>query len=200
MSLATRFSLLAVLAATCLLAVTSSALATVRVSKAELNGTQLRIEGTATANRQITVDGVAMTSSDGAGNFKLQRDSFARPADCRVAVNDGSATATTATLSGCSVSTTPSPSPTPAPSTSAALSSVKVSPTAVVGGTPVTGTVTLTAAAPTGGFTVALSSDDPAAATVPASVTVPAGATTATFPGTTFLGPKPPAPLILGTA
>src|SRR3954464_2984213 len=161
MSLATRFSLLAVLAATCLLAVASSALATVRVSKAELNGTQLRIEGTATANRQITVDDVAMTSSDGAGNFKLQRDSFAKPADCRVAVNDGSTTATTATLSGCSVSTTPSPSPSPspapAPSPAAALSTVKVNPTDVVGGTPVTGTVTLTAAAPTGGFTVALS-------------------------------------------
>src|SRR3954471_24002504 len=150
MSLATRFSLLAVLAATCLLAVASSALATVRVSKAELNGTQLRIEGTATANRQITVDDVAMTSSDGAGNFKLQRDSFAKPADCRVAVDDGSTTATTATLSGCSVSTTPSPSPAPAPapapspSPAAALSTVKVNPTDVVGGTPVTGTVTLT--------------------------------------------------------
>src|SRR3954447_21502417 len=116
------------------LCATSSALATVRVSKAELNGTQLRIEGTATANRQITVDDVAMTSSDGAGNFKLQRDSFARPADCRVAVNDGSASATTATLSGCSVSTTPSPSPAPAPAPSpaAALSTVKVDPTDVV--------------------------------------------------------------------
>src|SRR3954464_3720289 len=157
MSLATRFSLLAVLAATCLLAVTSSALATVRVSKAELNGTQLRIEGTATANRQITVDGVAMTSSDGAGNFKLQRDGFAKPADCRVAVNDGSATATTATLSGCSVSTppTPTPTPTPPPTTTPTLTAVRASPTDVLPGTPVTGTVVLSSAAPAGGFTVA---------------------------------------------
>jgi len=51
----------------------------------------------------------------------------------------------------------------------------------VVGGTPVTGTVRLESAAPTGGTTVFLSSDNTAVATVPATVIVPAGATTATF-------------------
>src|SRR4029077_10054932 len=76
------------------------ALADVRVSRAELNGSQLRVEGTAIANRSITVNGVSMTTSDAGGNFKLQRDGFARPADCRIAVNDGSATPATATLSG----------------------------------------------------------------------------------------------------
>src|SRR3954452_19439759 len=200
MPLATRLALLTVLAASCLLAAAAPALATVRVSKSELNGSQLRIEGTATANRSITVNGVAMTTSTSSGSFKLQRDGFAKPSTCKVAVNDGSATATTATLSGCSVSTTPSPTPTPAPSTSAALSTVKVSPTDVVGGTPVTGTVTLTAAAPTGGFTVALSSDDPGAATVQPSITVPAGARSASFPVTTFVVPNPQSALIIGEA
>jgi hypothetical protein len=71
-----------------------------------------------------------------------------------------------------------------APPAAAALSSMAVSPSSVVGGNPSTGTVTLTAAAPSGGFAVALSSNNPAAS-VPASVTVPVGATSATFTVTT---------------
>jgi hypothetical protein len=70
------------------------------------------------------------------------------------------------------------------PTTGPSLSAVAISPTSVVGGASSTGTVTLTAAAPTGGLAVALSSSS-AAATVPGSVTVPAGATTATFTVTT---------------
>lgn len=69
----------------------------------------------------------------------------------------------------------------PAPSS---LSSVTLSPSTVTGGSTATGTVRLSAAAPSGGFAVALSSSS-GTATVPASVTVPAGATTATFPITT---------------
>src|SRR4051794_4954623 len=80
-----------------------------------------------------------------------------------------------------------------------ALSTVKVNPTDVLGGDPATGTVTLNAAAPAGGFTVPLSSDNPTAATVPASVTVPAGATSASFPVTTFQVPNPQSALIIGT-
>jgi hypothetical protein len=68
--------------------------------------------------------------------------------------------------------------------TAPALSAVSVSPSSVVGGNPSTGTVTLTAAAPSGGLAVALSSNN-AAASVPASVSVPAGATSATFTVTT---------------
>ncbi len=82
----------------------------------------------------------------------------------------------------------------------AALSSVAVSPANVVGGTPVTGTVTLNTAAPSGGTFVALSSDDTVAATTPASVTVPAGSRTATFPVTTKAVPNPQSALIIGTA
>lgn len=157
----------------------SQAAAAVSVSKAELKGTSLRVEGTAIANRTITVDGVAMGTSDGSGRFKIERSSFSAPADCTIDVNDGSATASSARLSGCTVQ---SDSPT---TTEAALSTLTLSQTTVVGGTPVTGTVTLTAAAPSGGFVVSLSSNNTNAATVPPSVTVAAGETRASFTVTT---------------
>ena len=66
----------------------------------------------------------------------------------------------------------------------AGLSAVSVSPTSMVGGNAATGTLTLKAAAPTGGAVVALSSDT-AAATLATSVTIPAGATSTTFAVTT---------------
>jgi ribosomal protein S8E len=154
-----------------LIIVASTAQATVSISRAELSGTKLRIEGQAAANKTINVNGVAMGTSDGTGAFRIERDPFAKPDDCIVNVNDGSATVTSARLSGCTVST---------PS-SASLSALSLSPTAVVGGNSATGTITLTSAAPSGGLAVSLSSNDTAAATVPASVTVPAGSTSATF-------------------
>jgi photosystem II stability/assembly factor-like uncharacterized protein len=61
------------------------------------------------------------------------------------------------------------------------LSSFSLSPTSVRGGTSSIGTVGLSAAAPAGGVTIMLSTDNPAVTTVPASVTVPAGATWANF-------------------
>jgi trimeric autotransporter adhesin len=67
----------------------------------------------------------------------------------------------------------------------AELTFVSLNPTSVQGGTPSTGTVTLTRPAPSGGAVVTLSSSNTSAATVPASVTVTAGATTATFTVTT---------------
>ena len=71
-----------------------------------------------------------------------------------------------------------------ASSATVSLASVAVSPTTVVGGGSVTGTITLTAAAPSGGAVVTLASSNPAA-TVPQSATVAAGTTAATFPVTT---------------
>ncbi len=65
------------------------------------------------------------------------------------------------------------------------LKSLLLNPTTVIGGNPVTGTVTLTAAAPPGGVTVSLQSND-LAATPPAFVTVLAGSTTAAFLVQTF--------------
>jgi len=61
------------------------------------------------------------------------------------------------------------------------LSSVSLYPASVAGGSSSTGTVILSTAAPAGGAVVALSSDNPAVASVPASVTVASGATTADF-------------------
>ncbi len=170
----TRLAVVGMLVLIGALVVASVAQAAVSISRAELNGTQLRIEGQASPNHTITVDGVAMGTSDGAGKFRVERSGFSAPADCTVEVNDGSASPTSARLSGCTVSSSQ-------PSSSAALSSLTVSPTDVVGPDPATGTVTLSSAAPSGGFTVDLTSDNTAAATVPPSVTVPAGSTSATF-------------------
>jgi hypothetical protein len=66
------------------------------------------------------------------------------------------------------------------------VTSVSATPNPIFGGAGSTGTVTLTNPAPTGGWTVNLSSSDPNYVGVPASVTVAAGATDATFPITTI--------------
>ena len=94
------------------LVVASAAQAAVSISRAELSGTQLRIEGQASPNRTITVDGVAMGTSDGGGKFRIDRTGFTAPADCTVDVNDGSASPTSARLSGCTVSSSPPPTST----------------------------------------------------------------------------------------
>jgi subtilase family protein len=75
---------------------------------------------------------------------------------------------------------------TPQPPPGPTLTSLTLNPTSVNGGSPSTGSVTLSASALTGGVIVSLSSDKPAVATVPASVTIPAGATSATFTVTTL--------------
>src|SRR5215218_5478755 len=174
------------------LVVASAAQAAVSISRAELSGAQLRIEGQASPNRTITLDAVAMGTSDGAGKFRIDRSGFTAPADCTVDVNDGSATAASARLSGCTVSSPP-------PSSSVTLSSLTVSPTDVVGPDPATGTVTLSSAAPSGGFTVDLTSDNTAAATVPPSVTVPSGSTRASFTVSTKELTNAQSAVIIGT-
>jgi hypothetical protein len=72
----------------------------------------------------------------------------------------------------------------PAGAAGPTLSAVSLNPTSVVGGNSSTGTVTLSAAAPSGGASVSLS-DNSSAAAVPASVAVTAGATSANFTVTT---------------
>jgi len=83
----------------------------VSVSRAELSGSNLRLEGTATAGRDVTVDGVVMGRSDTGGRFRIERTPYTPPPDCTVDVNDGSATPRVATLSGCTVSSPPPPPP-----------------------------------------------------------------------------------------
>ncbi|PYN96566.1 MAG: hypothetical protein DMD91_21045 [Candidatus Rokuibacteriota bacterium] len=69
----------------------------------------------------------------------------------------------------------------------AALSTLTLNPTSVVGPASSTATVTLTSAAPAGGLVITLASSNSAVASVPAlgTVTVQAGATSATFTVTT---------------
>src|SRR5262249_22526968 len=77
-----------------------------------------------------------------------------------------------------SVVLTPAGNPTPPPS----LSSLTLSPAAVLVGATATGTVTLTSAAPSGGAVVTLQGSMEGQVIVPSSVTVSAATTRATFP------------------
>ena len=187
-----------------LVSLAAPAQAVVSVSHAEVSGTTLLIDGRATTNRPITVDGVRMATSSSAGSFRVDWSGYTRPADCTVDVNDGSPTALSVLLSGCTVSApkpAPKPAPTttptvtaistptatptprqtstptaaPAPAVAAALTSVKLNPASLQGGGTAAGTVALTAQAPAGGAVVALSSSNPAIVSVAATMTVPAG-------------------------
>jgi N-acetylneuraminic acid mutarotase len=77
------------------------------------------------------------------------------------------------------------PTPTSTPSLLPVLSSFTLNPTSVRGGLASTGTVTVSAPAPSGGAVITLVSSNPNVATVPASIIVPAGATSASFSVTT---------------
>ncbi|WP_411284127.1 putative Ig domain-containing protein [Lapillicoccus sp.] len=118
------------------------AVAVATVTRAEVSGTQLRLQGTALPLRDVTVDGVVLGRSDGSGAFRIQRDPFQPPSDCSVDVNDGSATVTVVRLSGCTV--TPSP-PTPgdivAPTVPANLTASLAGTTANLGWTTSTDAV-----------------------------------------------------------
>src|SRR5215213_4736291 len=83
-----RAAVVAVLLILSVLGTAESASAAVSVSRAEVSGTSLRLEGTATASRDITVDGVVMGRSDTGGRFRIDRTGYTAPADCTVDVND----------------------------------------------------------------------------------------------------------------
>lgn len=159
------------LSAMMLMVSTGTAQAAVAVSRAEVSGDRLRIEGSAIAGRPITVDGVQMATSTSSGSFRIERSGYTRPSDCTVDVNDGSTTPTNVRLTGCTA-TIPAPAP--------ALASVGLNPATVQGGASSSAAVTLTAPAPAGGAIVSLTSSNTGAVTVAATLTVPAGATTAT--------------------
>ena len=125
-----------------MLVLAEPAFAAATVTRAEVNGTQLRLEGTALPSRDVTVDGVVLGRSDGSGAFRIERDPFQPPADCTVDVNDGSATATVARLSGCTVtSTPPTPGDTIAPTVPANLTASLAGTTANLGWTASTDAV-----------------------------------------------------------
>jgi len=94
----------------------------------------------------------------------------------------GVATGTTAITASLNGNTSQSPLITVIPR-AVALSSISMSAPNIIGGSTVTGVVTLTGPAPAGGADVSLSAADPV--TVPTSVVVPAGSSTATFSAST---------------
>lgn len=77
------------------------------------------------------------------------------------------------------------PASAPPPPPAVSLQSLALNPTQVSGGSPSTGTVALSGAAPSGGLVVTVASSNPSVAGVPASVTVAQGATSASFGVTT---------------
>jgi len=99
-----------------------------------------------------------------------------------VAVSSPTTAVITATYNGDTRSATLTITP---PGGGVVLNSVVMSPPSVNGGDGTSGIVFLSGAAPAGGTTVALSSSNPAVASVPSSVTVGAGSTNWGFPVTT---------------
>jgi len=95
-----------------------------------------------------------------------------------VSVTANQSVTISATFGGVTKSATLTVTP---PAAGPVLSSLRLNPTSVKGGDSSTGTVTLSAPAPSGGTTVTLSTSNTSVATVPSSVTVAAGATSANF-------------------
>jgi subtilase family protein len=101
--------------------------------------------------------------------FQITTMASASSAPVTISASSGSLTQTA------SLTVTPRPPPGPT------LTSLSLNPTNVIGGSPSSGTVTLSAPAPSTGALVSLSSSNASVVAVPSSVTVPAGATSAIF-------------------
>jgi Putative Ig domain len=111
-----RLAVLIVSAAVLALPASASALT---VSKAQLKGGQLAVEGT-NAAPGIFVTAESTTSaagkrSDTSGTFKIAATGFTAP-DCKVVVSDRETPTATVTLSGCTPSIVPVPTTPPPPS------------------------------------------------------------------------------------
>src|SRR3954447_9393769 len=106
-----RFALPSALFALLLVPASATALT---VSRAQLSGGELRVEGS-NAARGIFITsesstGAAGSRSDTSGNFKIQGSGFRAP-DCKIVVSDRQTPTATVTLSGC----TPDPAAVNAP-------------------------------------------------------------------------------------
>src|SRR4051794_41977795 len=95
--------------------VASTADAAMRITRSELSGGQLRVEGSgALPSHTVTITpGPVTGTSDSSGSFRIQASPYSS-STCQVTVSDG-ASSVTASLSGCTPSTT-TPPPPPAPS------------------------------------------------------------------------------------
>ena len=110
-----RLARVLTLATLVVLVAAPAALAAIAVTRAELNGSELRVEGQgAQAGATITVDGVVMGTAASDGRFSIRRTGFTSPT-CKITVSDG-VSSTQATLSGCTpAGATPPPPPPPPP-------------------------------------------------------------------------------------
>jgi hypothetical protein len=143
--------------------------------------------GTVTLNNNAPTGGavVGLTSSN--GSAATVPSNVTVPAGQRTAtfpvttspVGASTSVTITATYSGGSRTATLTVTP-------AVLTSASVSPGSVAGGTPSTGTVSLSGPAPASGASITLSSSNPSAASVPGMVTVPSSSSSATFAISTF--------------
>ena len=163
----------------------------VTLSSLSLNPTAVT-GGTQSSTGTVTLSGAAPSGGAVVSLSSSNTSAAHTPSSVTIAAGATSATFTvttsavtasttvtiTASYEGATKSATLTVNPVPLP----LLTSMTVSPTSAVGGLQSsTGTVKLSAPAPTGGARVALSSSS-FAASVPSSVLVPAGATSATFP------------------
>src|SRR6266699_1326745 len=153
------------------------------------------VTGGSPSTGTVTLSGPAPTGGAAVTLTSSSTSTATVPASVTVAAGASSATftvttsavttSTPVTISASYAGVTKTASLTVAPPGSATLSAIALNPASVTGGSPSTGTVTLSGAAPTGGAAVTLTSSSTSTATVPASVTVAAGASSATFAVTT---------------
>lgn len=115
-----------------------TAQAAITITRAELSGSQLRVEGTgAVANHAVTVNpGAVPGTADGKGLFKVAKSGYSS-STCQVTVTDGTTTSAAARLAGCSSSTPAPPPPPPAPASAPA---VTLTPASLTYGARDTGT------------------------------------------------------------
>ena len=169
------------------LTITAASLTSVTLNPTSVTGGTAST-GTVTLTSAAPVGGLVVTlaSSSAAATVPASVTVAAGATTATFNVTTSTVTAVTAvtiTANSGGVSKTAALTVNPAAAT-VSLKSVTVNPASVVGGAGVTGTVTLSGAAPAGGVVVTLTSSS-VSATVPVSVTVPAGATSATFAITT---------------
>jgi hypothetical protein len=169
------------------LGITAPVLSTVALNPTSVTG-GTSSTGTVTLTSAAPAGGLVVTlaSNNAAGSVQASVTVAAGATTATFTVTTKSVTAVTSvtiTATSGAISKTAALTVNPA-AASVSLKSVTVNPASVVGGAGVTGTVTISGAAPAGGVLVTLTSSS-VSAKVPASVTVPAGATSATFAITT---------------
>ena len=161
----------------------SASLASVSVSPSSITG-GANASGTAQFSTAAPSSGATVNLSvSGPASVPVSVTVPAGATSANFTVTTTAVTATTtATITGTYEGVTKSATLTVNPSApTVTLASLTVNPSAIPNAGTATGTVTLSANAPTGGVTVVLASSNTNAATVPASVLVPAGSKSASF-------------------